>query len=100
MSICAACARYVPHPQYKYIGYCEETGSVVVGSNPRCEKFSPMTEDLLRALMDSRGWVYCVDCRKAIFDLEEALDHMRSGDVLSSSFMFDEVAREEVSSAD
>ncbi|BBE42587.1 hypothetical protein [Conexivisphaera calida] len=100
MSKCAACAYYVPHPQYGYIGYCEKIGSVVLGDRTQCDKFIPTAEDQLRAALELRGWIYCVDCRRAIFDLDEALRHARSGELLSSRFMFDEVAREEVSTAD
>jgi hypothetical protein len=100
MNKCAACAHYVPHPQYRYIGYCDEMGSVVLGDQAQCDKFALTAEDQLRAALELRGWIYCLDCRRAIFDLDEALEHARGGELLSSRFMFDEVAREEVSTAD
>ncbi|MGC8556069.1 MAG: hypothetical protein ACP5NG_03575 [Conexivisphaera sp.] len=99
MVSCTTCAHYVPHPQYRYLGYCDEIGSVVVGDQA-CDRFSPaVNEDALRAL-EMRGWIYCVDCRRVIFDAEEALEHARRGELLSWRFMPDEVAREEVSAVD
>ncbi len=100
MVTCSSCSHYLPHPQYKYIGYCSALGSIVLGGNPPCESFSPLTRDALAELLELRGWVYCVDCRHPIFDLDEALEHAARGDKLSISFMFDEVAREEASPAD
>ncbi|HEU16827.1 MAG TPA: hypothetical protein ENO38_04060 [Nitrososphaeria archaeon] len=100
MSKCTMCTHYIPHPQYRYIGYCAETGSVVLGDRTQCDKFAPTAEDQLRAALELRGWIYCADCHRTIFDLDEALAHARGGDLLSSRFMFDEVAREEVSTAD
>jgi len=100
MKGCASCAHFVPHPQYGYIGYCDDTDSVVMADAPPCREFVSSDVDRITAMIDLRGWTYCVNCRRAIFDAEEALEHAGRGHVLSVRFMRDEVAPEEVSTVD
>jgi len=92
------CAHYVPHPQYGYMGYCDEHGMVF--GHQSCEGFTPMSADRLIDVLKARGWVYCVDCRRALFDAEEVLAHLRRGELLTAEFMSDAVAAEEALVAD
>lgn len=88
---------YVPHAIHTWFGYLKVRGLIV----PKEEgaKHGPFTKDTekrLREALVMYGWVYCVDCRRPIFSIDEALDHIKQGHLLTNEFMHDDVAPEEV----
>jgi len=94
---CEDCGRYIPHSVYKYIGFCEEQGKVVFNEPPtNCDTVSKTTMDSLSSVFGSLGWVYCIDCKAPIFEMEEAVKHIASHHLITTRFMYDRVAAEEV----
>ncbi|GAB6946355.1 hypothetical protein JCM16161A_04850 [Vulcanisaeta sp. JCM 16161] len=86
---------FVPHAIHMWFGYYKDR-IVPKEEGARYSHFSKDAENRLREALSTYGWVYCIDCKHPIFDLEEALEHLRKGHVLTNRFMPDEVAPEEV----
>ncbi|MDG7035073.1 MAG: hypothetical protein JRM78_02505 [Nitrososphaerota archaeon] len=90
---------YVPHPLYPYVRYSRNQDRVDFGGSVE-GYFSENSEEKLNRALDTLGWVYCVDCRHALFSREEAMEHINGGHSLTVEFMPDRVAPEEVPAAD
>ncbi len=94
---CEDCKHYIPHSVYKYIGFCEEKGKVVFNESPTdCDAVNKMTMDNLQSVFESLGWVYCIDCRAPVFEIDEARRHLSNHHLMTTRFMYDRVAAEEV----
>ncbi|ADN50839.1 hypothetical protein [Vulcanisaeta distributa] len=86
---------FIPHAIHMWFGYLKDR-IVTKEEGAKHSRFSKDAENRLREALSTFGWVYCIDCKHPIFDLEEALEHLRRGHVLTNRFMPDEVAPEEV----
>ncbi len=90
---------YVPHSLYPYIRYRKDLDKVDFGYSLE-GYFSENKDEKLKNAFETLGWVYCTDCRHALFSMEEALEHLGRNHTLTVEFMPDKVAPEEVPSAD
>ena len=95
---CKNCIYYKPHSLYGF-GYCEKKGSIVFGDESCKDVVPAVREDLIKAI-EAYGWVYCSECRKALFSVEELDQHLSLGHTLFNEFMEDFVASEEAPGAD
>ncbi|MEM0097706.1 MAG: hypothetical protein QXY52_02320 [Conexivisphaerales archaeon] len=92
---------FVPHAIYPYIGYYKESHKI--SFEEEMSKHGYFAEDTNKRLIEAFetfGWVYCVDCKQVIYDVDEALQHITDGHWLSNEFMQDNVAPEEVPAVD
>ncbi|WP_054854414.1 hypothetical protein [Vulcanisaeta distributa] len=85
---------FIPHAIHMWFGYYKDR-VVLKEEGAKHSHFSKDAENRLRETLSTYGWVYCIDCKHPIFNLEEALEHLRKGHVLTNRFMPDEVAPEE-----
>lgn len=90
---CEDCAFYEQHPIYPFLGYCKNQERVVFDVD-KCDKFINVGDREVNLALETRGWVYCMDCKQAIYSAEDALNHINHH--LTIDFMFDSVAGEEV----
>jgi len=91
----------IPHAIYSYIGYYRKQDQVVLGDEvKRHSFFAENAGEKIKGALETLGWVYCVDCRHAIFSLNEALEHLNNGHMLAVEFMPDMVAAEEAPAVD
>lgn len=90
---------YIPHSLYPYIRYDRERDKVDFGTDLE-GYFSQNTEVKLEEAFKTFGWVYCTDCKRAVYSMEEALEHINKGHTVTLEFMPDAVAPEEVPPAD
>lgn len=94
---CEDCEHYIPHSVYRYIGFCEKQGKVVFNETPTdCDTVNKMAMDDLSLVFESTGWIYCIDCKAPIFEMEEAVKHISNHHLIATRFMYDRVAAEEV----
>jgi hypothetical protein len=88
---------FIPHAIHTWFGYLKSRGIVITrDEGAKYGQYARDTEERIRNALSTFGWVYCVDCRQPIFDLNEALEHAKRGHLLTNEFMMDEVAAEEV----
>ncbi|WP_069807942.1 hypothetical protein [Vulcanisaeta thermophila] len=88
---------FEPHGIYMWLGLDKGRNKIVFRSDLKSRDLNGEVERVKRAL-ETMGWVYCIDCRTPIFDLDAAIRHLRLGHVLATRFMRDEVTKEEVRS--
>ncbi len=91
---CYSCVYFSVHPIYTNLGFCN-VHKKLVGKDYYCESFKQINVEDLKAAIKERGWVYCSDCKRPIFNFEELDLHLRSNHHVTISFMHDVVAKEE-----
>jgi hypothetical protein len=62
-----------------------------------CDEFKEVNLEDLRNIIRSKGWLYCNTCRKAIYTVEELIEHIE--DELGAALFSDVVASEEAPTA-
>lgn len=89
-----------PHALYTWIWLDHSREEILFRDDVEKMQAGLRDPDEISNVISMYGWVYCVDCRTPIFDLETALDHVRHGHILVNRFMFDQVAAEEAPVSD
>ncbi len=94
MKRCYDCTFFYVHPIYSNIGFCK-IHKKVVDKDFYCDEFKEVKVEDLFKILKERGWVYCSDCKKPIFDEEELKKHLNMNHHVTVSFLKDAVAKEE-----
>ncbi|MDP8024062.1 MAG: hypothetical protein ACP5LF_06230 [Nitrososphaeria archaeon] len=94
MKRCYDCIYFYVHPVYSNMGLCK-VNNKIVDKDFYCESFKEINPDDLFKVLKERGWVYCSDCKKPIFDEEELKKHLSLNHHVTVSFLKDTVAKEE-----
>ena len=94
MKRCYDCIFFYVHPVYSNMGLCKVQNKIV-DKDFYCDSFKEVkSEDLVKTFKE-RGWVYCSDCKKPIFDEGELKKHLELNHHVTVSFLRDTVAKEE-----
>ncbi|MGC9209110.1 MAG: hypothetical protein ACP5GH_04590 [Nitrososphaeria archaeon] len=94
MRRCSDCVHFYVHPVYTNMGFCEIHRKLVDGQDS-CDRFSEVRPEEVERGFRERGWIYCTDCRKPLFELSEVKEHLRLNHHLTIRFLRDQVAKEE-----
>ena len=98
--VCSRCIFFKPNIYYPYIGYCVIKNESKFYEEPAvCESFKPSSIDELKKALETQGWLYCVNCRKVIHDVDELEKHVREH-LVSTGIVIDEAVAEEAHSVD
>ncbi|MEM1683893.1 MAG: hypothetical protein QXG46_05900 [Ignisphaera sp.] len=93
--VCGRCIFFKPHIYFPYVGYCVvKQNAVSFEVQGFCESFRPSSIDELRTILREKGWLYCVNCRKIIYDENELKEHVEKH-FISPDVTLDESIAEE-----
>jgi len=95
-SRCASCTNFRRHLYLPFLGLCWVRGAVVTEDSEACESFVKASQEELRKVLATVGWLYCTTCRKVVVDEGELADHEHQ---LAVAYV-DEVVSEEAPSGD
>jgi hypothetical protein len=100
VSECRRCVLYRAHDMYDFLGVCVYRDELLIltPGAKTCEKYEEFSMDELKRLLNERGWLYCVSCRKWIWTVEELQEHRN--DIVIPEFFSDIIASEEAPAAD
>ncbi|MEM1778112.1 MAG: hypothetical protein QXJ56_04860 [Ignisphaera sp.] len=98
--LCSRCVFFKPHIYFPYIGYCMVKQSAAVQERPAiCGSFKSTSIEELRRILKLQGWLYCVNCRKAIYDERELEEHVKQH-LVAPGIVLDEAIAEEAHAGD
>lgn len=95
---CRECIKFTVHPHYPYLVICLEKGELVSLPREVCKDYVEKTWERLIEVLSERGFLYCAECGKPIYSLDELTKHRR--ELIPFEFFMDEVATEEAFAAD
>jgi hypothetical protein len=96
---CRKCVYFKSHDTYEYFGLCIEKNELQVKtpSMEACHEYKEVGIDDLKNVLFRRGWIHCLSCNKAIYTVEELVEHLE--DELGLDLYSDVVASEEAPTA-
>ncbi|MEM2215732.1 MAG: hypothetical protein QXP57_04090 [Nitrososphaerota archaeon] len=95
---CPECVNFTIHPDYPYLVICLEKQQLAPLPKEVCKDYVEKTWEKLIEMLSERGFLYCSECKKPIYSLDELNNHKK--EFISLEFFPDEVASEESPAAD
>ncbi|MCF8885359.1 MAG: hypothetical protein QXK95_02360 [Nitrososphaerota archaeon] len=95
---CIRCCNFSFHPNYPHIAVCLVKQQVISLTKEVCKSFLEKNWDKLREVFSERGFLYCAECMKPIYSLEELEKHRL--EFMHYEFAPDDVAYEDSPTAD
>ncbi|MCS7132458.1 MAG: hypothetical protein N3F65_00445 [Nitrososphaeria archaeon] len=95
---CLKCVKVSVHPSYPSIVICLKDNKVIPLRRETCRDYVERGFDELVKTLSEHGFLYCVDCHKPIYSIEELYEHLH--DIVLANYPPDEVAHEESPAAD